>query len=128
MLSDKKKIRLKTRLIILTAIPHVLAVVIVTLALTNVEIAHKFLFILFAVVLLSLVLSVLTLKRVMRPFSDLVASARDISQSEFKHSIDKDTGDDLEDLSNVFTDLIKSFQQYRNEMERGSSELSDVNR
>ncbi|MBF0337882.1 MAG: Hpt domain-containing protein [Nitrospirae bacterium] len=127
-LSGKKKMRLKSRLTILTVIPHVLAVVIVTLALANVEIAHKFLFVLFAVVLLSLVLSVLTLKRVMRPFSELVASAREISQSEFKHSIDKDSGDDLEGLSNVFTDLIKSFQQYRNEMERGSSELSDVNR
>ncbi|KJU81442.1 membrane protein containing HAMP linker domain protein, partial [Candidatus Magnetobacterium bavaricum] len=111
-LSGKKNMRLKSRLTILTAIPHVLAVVIFTLILADVDIAHNFLFILFAVVLLSMVLSVLALKRVMRPFSELVASARDISQTEFKHSIDNDTPDvligDHEMLKHVLTYIVEN--------------------
>ncbi|MBF0605961.1 MAG: ATP-binding protein [Candidatus Magnetobacterium sp. LHC-1] len=127
-LPRKRKMRLKSRLTILTVMPHVLAIVIVMLTMVDVAIAHQYLVILLAVILLSLTLSILALKRVMSPFGELVVSAREISQSEFKRSIDKDAEDDMESLSKVFTDLIKSFQQYKNEMERGSSELSDVNR
>ncbi|MBF0538449.1 MAG: GAF domain-containing protein [Nitrospirae bacterium] len=127
-LPTRKKIGLKNQLTLLTTIPHVLAIAIVMLTLANVEIAHKFLFVLLVVVLSSSILSVMALKRIMRPFNELVINAKGISQREFKRPVDKDTEDDLESLSNVFNDLIKSFQQYRNEMERGSSELSDVNR
>ncbi|MBF0345655.1 MAG: hypothetical protein HQL06_15685 [Nitrospirae bacterium] len=122
------KVGLKSKLTVLIAVPHILAVVVVMLAMVDVHISHVLLLFLFALVLLSSVISIFITKRVMRPFSVLVNDARQISEQEFQRPIGKNREDDLESLNYVFSNLIRSFQQYRNDMEKSSSELSDVNR
>ena len=63
-----------------------------------------------------------------RPVSLLSASARRIAEGDREHRIQLSTGDEIEELSDQFNQMLESLASHRREIEEANSELLEANR
>ncbi|MDF1525523.1 MAG: ATP-binding protein [bacterium] len=85
--------------------------------------------ILVALVLMLLVagLSVYLSRALTRPVSLLSASARRIAEGDLEHRIRLTTGDEIEELSRQFNQMLESLAQHRRDIEEANRELREAN-
>jgi signal transduction histidine kinase len=63
-----------------------------------------------------------------RPISLLSASARRIAEGDREHRIRLTTGDEIEELSNQFNQMLESLTEHRHDIEDANRELREANR
>ena len=63
-----------------------------------------------------------------RPVSLLSASARRIAEGDREHRIRLTTGDEIEELSNQFNQMLESLAEHRHDIEEANRELREANR
>jgi HAMP domain-containing protein len=63
-----------------------------------------------------------------RPVSLLSASARRIAEGDREHRIRLTTGDEIEDLSKQFNEMLESLAEHRRDIEEANRELREANR
>jgi signal transduction histidine kinase len=63
-----------------------------------------------------------------RPVSLLSASARRIAEGDREHRIRLTTGDEIEELSNQFNQMLESLAEHRHDIEEANRELLEANR
>ncbi len=63
-----------------------------------------------------------------RPVSLLSASARRIAEGDREHRIQLTTGDEIEDLSKQFNQMLESLAEHRRDIEEANRELREANR
>ncbi|MBF0567272.1 MAG: response regulator [Nitrospirae bacterium] len=76
-----------------------------------------------ALLVLNLTVSLLIIRRIKKPISELMFAVRKISEEQFNLQPDKN----MTNLSMVFNRLIENFNEYKRKTEEGASEVVEVN-
>jgi signal transduction histidine kinase len=79
-------------------------------------------------IILVTLLSAYLSRALTRPISLLSSSARRIAEGDREHRIMLSTGDEIEDLSDQFNQMLESLARHRHEMEEANRDLREANR
>jgi two-component system NtrC family sensor kinase len=81
-----------------------------------------------ALMVLVAALSAYLSRALTRPISLLTASARRIAEGDREHRIQLNTGDEIQELSQQFNQMLGSLSEHRHDIEEANRELQEANR